>query len=82
MKELCRALDVRFDRHFTERWSSYTFVTGDVSGSRGGTQIKAVPQRAVDPGLLDQIAANPDYRASLELLGYDHPFGDRTAPRD
>jgi hypothetical protein len=30
MKELCRALDVRFDRHFTERWSSYTFVTGDV----------------------------------------------------
>jgi hypothetical protein len=73
MKELCRALDLRFDRHFTERWSSYTFVTGDVSGSRGGTEIQPVPRRAVDPGLLDQVAANADYRASLALLGYDHP---------
>jgi hypothetical protein len=75
LKELCRALDVRFDRHFTERWSSYTFVTGDVSGSRGGAQIQPVPRRAVDPGLLDHVAANPDYRTSLELLGYDHPCG-------
>lgn len=73
MKELCRALDVRFDRHFTERWSSYAFVTGDVSGSRGGTMIRPVPRRAVNPGLLDQVAANLDYRSSLELLGYDHP---------
>jgi Sulfotransferase family len=73
MKGLCRALDLRFDRHFTERWSSYTFVTGDVSGSRGGTEIQPVPRRAVDPGLLDQVGANPDYRTSLELLGYDHP---------
>jgi hypothetical protein len=73
MKELCRALDLRFDRHFTERWSSYTFVTGDVSGSRGGSEIQPVPRRALDPGLLDQVAANSDYRASLELLGYDHP---------
>jgi hypothetical protein len=32
-----------------------------------------VPRRALDPGLLDQVAANSDYRASLELLGYDHP---------
>jgi hypothetical protein len=73
MKELCRALDLRFDRHFTELWSSYTFVTGDVSGSRGRTAIQPVPRRALDPGLRDQVAANPDYRASLELLGYDHP---------
>jgi hypothetical protein len=73
MKALCRALDLRFDRHFIERWSSYTFVTGDVSGSRGRTEIQPVPRRAVDPGLLGQLAANADYRASLELLGYDHP---------
>src|SRR5690606_2083240 len=32
MKELCRALDLRFDRRFTERWASYAFVTGDVAG--------------------------------------------------
>jgi hypothetical protein len=73
MKELCRRLDVRFDRHFAERWSSYAFVTGDVAGSRGGCQIRPVPRRAVEPGLLDQLSASPDYQTSLELLGYDHP---------
>ena len=73
MKELCRRLEVRFDRHFAERWSSYAFVTGDVSGSRGGCQIKPVPRRPAEPGLLDQLAASADYRTSLELLGYDHP---------
>jgi hypothetical protein len=72
MKELCRRLDMRFDRHFSERWSSYAFVTGDVSGSRG-CQIKPVPRREAEPGLLDQLAASADYRTSLELLGYDHP---------
>lgn len=73
MKELCRRLEVRFDRQFTERWSSYAFVTGDVAGSRGGTMIRPVPRRAVDPALLEELAANPAYRASLELLGYEHP---------
>jgi hypothetical protein len=73
MKELCRRLEVRFDRHFTERWSSYAFVTGDVSGSRGGFEIRPVPQRPVEPELLEALPANADYRAGLELLGYDHP---------
>ena len=73
MKELCRRLEVRFDRHFAERWSSYAFVTGDVSGSRGGFEIRPVPRRAAEPGLLDQLAASADYQTSLELLGYDHP---------
>ena len=72
MKELCRRLEVRFDRHFTERWSSYAFVTGDVAGSRGGTEIQPAPRRVVEPALLEQLAASPDYRASLELLGYRH----------
>jgi hypothetical protein len=73
MKELCRRLEVRFDRHFAERWASYAFVTGDVSGSRGGCQIKPVPRRTAEPGLLDRLAASADYQTSLELLGYDHP---------
>jgi hypothetical protein len=66
-------LEVRFDRHFTERWSSYASVTGDVSGSRGGCQIQPVPRRTAEPGLLDQLAASADYQTSLELLGYQHP---------
>ena len=73
MKELCRRLEVRFDRHFAERWSSYAFVTGDVSGSRGGCQIQPVPRRTAEAGLLDELAASADYQASLELLGYHHP---------
>lgn len=70
MKELCRRLDLRFDRRFAERWSSYAFVTGDVAGSRSGFTIQPVPRRAVEPELLDAVHANPDYRASLEMLGY------------
>jgi hypothetical protein len=72
-KELCRALELRFDRHFAERWSSYAFVTGDVSGSRGGFDIQPVPRRPAEPGLFDLLEKNPDYASSLELLGYSHP---------
>jgi Sulfotransferase family len=72
MKELCRRLELPFDRHFTERWSSYAFVTGDVAGSRGGIKIQPVPRRATDSQLCDALQANPDYAASLDLLGYTH----------
>jgi hypothetical protein len=73
MKALCSSLQLKFDRHFAERWREYTFVTGDVSGNRGGGEIRPVPRRPVAAGLLTTLAANDDYRASLELLGYQHP---------
>jgi hypothetical protein len=73
MKALCQCLELRFDRHFGERWRDYAFVTGDVAGRRGGGEIRAVPRRPVEPDLLEAIAANADYRTSLELLGYQHP---------
>ena len=76
MRALCRQLDLRFDRHFVERWSSYAFVTGDVSGSRGGFEIQPVPRRPAEPELLDALQASSDYTASLELLGYTHPCQD------
>jgi hypothetical protein len=76
MRELCRRLELRFDRHFAERWSSYAFVTGDVSGRRGGIGIQPVPRRPAGPELLDLLQTNPDYAASLELLGYVHPSPD------
>ena len=66
-------LQLKFDRGFAERWRDYTFVTGDVSGSRGGGEIRPVPRRPVAPDLLATLAANDDYQASLELLGYQHP---------
>jgi hypothetical protein len=76
MKELCRRLELRFDRHFVDRWSSYAFVTGDVSGSRSGFKIKPVARRPVELDLLKTLEANRDYRTTLELLGYTHPVPD------
>ena len=73
MKALCGDLDLRFDRSFAARWREYTFVTGDVAGSRGGHAIQPVPRRPVAPDLLARLAENEDYRISLELLGYQHP---------
>ena len=73
MKALCGALQLRFDRTFAARWRDYTFVTGDVAGGRGGNEIQPVPRRPAAPELLAALAASEDYRASLELLGYQHP---------
>jgi len=73
LKAICGSLQLNFDRGFAERWRDYTFVTGDVSGSRGGGEIRPVPRRPVAPDLLATLAANEDYQASLELLGYEHP---------
>ena len=73
MKSLCGDLDLRFDRSFAARWREYTFVTGDVAGSRGGQSIQPVPRRPAAPELLARLAENEDYPISLELLGYQHP---------
>jgi len=73
MKALCEALQLRFDRSFAARWREYTFVTGDVAGSRGGQAIQPVPRRPAAPELLARLADNEDYRTSLGLLGYQHP---------
>jgi hypothetical protein len=72
-RSLCAKLQLRYDRGFKERWRDYTFVTGDVAGSRAGGEIRPVPRRESAPELLVALAANQDYLASLELLGYEHP---------
>jgi hypothetical protein len=73
MKALCGDLQLRFDRTFAARWRDYTFVTGDVGGSRAGNEIRPVPRRPVAPEVLTALAGNDDYCASLQLLGYQHP---------
>ncbi len=76
MRALSATLQLRYDRGFMERWRDYTFVTGDVAGGRGGGQIQPVPRRPAAPDLLAALAADADYQASLELLGYRHPAPD------
>ena len=72
-RALCGDLKLRYDRSFKERWRDYTFVTGDVAGSRAGGEIQPVQRRPVAPALLDAFAANPDYITALGILGYCHP---------
>ena len=73
MRSICKRLDLRFDAGFRDRWREYALVTGDMSGSRAGGDIAQLPRRPAEPALLDELAANDDYRKSLELLGYQHP---------
>ena len=73
MRSLCERLQLKFDRGFTDRWREYTFVTGDLAGSGAGSEIRPVPRRPVAPDLVVALAGNQDYRASLDLLGYQHP---------
>lgn len=73
LADLCLRLHLPFDPTFQERWSTYAKITGDVGGSRGGREIKPVARRPVAGELLAAFASNADYRAALDLLGYDHP---------
>jgi hypothetical protein len=73
MRSICKRLELRFDAGFGDRWREYALVTGDVAGSRAGSAIAPLPRRPVEADLLDELAANEDYRQSLELLGYQHP---------
>lgn len=69
--KLCKRLDLAFDPAYHQRWKTYTKITGDPSSS--ACDIRPASRRAVEPGLIDRIAANADYRATLDLLSYGHP---------
>lgn len=74
MHELCKRLSIKYDRGFLDRWSSYTWVTGDTGElALKNAEIKAVPRKPVAPDLLRKFEDNPDYQASLVLLSYSHP---------
>jgi hypothetical protein len=68
--KLCERLDIEFDPTYRERWKTYTNITGDPSPAR---DIRPAPRREMKPGLIDRFAANLDYCATLDLLGYSHP---------
>lgn len=73
-RELCERLNMQYDGGFLARWSSYNNITGETgSMSRAHTEIKALSRQAIDSELLEQFERNPDYQASLVLLGYTHP---------
>lgn len=73
VRVLCERLRLPFDPTYKERWAAYTKITGDTRGTRAQTEIVSLPRRPADPSLIDAFAANPDYRATIEILGYPHP---------
>jgi hypothetical protein len=73
MHAFCRLLDMQCDESFIERWSSYTKITGDTSGSRGSAskEIKPMPRGLVEPECIDAFRACAHFAEALDLLGYD-----------
>ena len=67
---ICRRLDLPYDQTWRERWHLYDKLTGDREAITEASEIAPRPRRPVEPGLLGELAANADYRASIEMLGY------------
>jgi len=75
LRHLSGLLGVTFDPAYAERWSGWRKITGDGASSRGGAEprIRPLPRWPASPDLLARLGDHPDYRASLALLGYEHP---------
>ena len=73
VRELCLRLRMDYDHQFLERWSDYKLITGATGKAIHRTEISAPPKRRAPPDLLEKFERNPEYRQSLELLGYSHP---------
>ncbi len=73
LKALCANLDIPFDPGYTDRWTTYAKVTGDLAALNRSKEIRRSPRRPMEAGLLDRFAANADYRRAIDLLGYGHP---------
>ncbi len=80
MQELCRRLQLPYDPTFLERQADWQNITGDRRGTVGRDpgRIAVLPRRKVTPEMLAEIESSPDYRATLDLLGYQ-PAESRAA---
>ena len=68
-------MSISYDPGFIQNWCEYVTITGDAQSGRGQRrEIKPVPRRRMEPGLIEQFEKNADYRKSIELLGYGHPL--------
>ena len=71
-----------FDPAYAGRWAGWDRITGDIAPSRGNAvpQIRPLPRPPLPPALPPRLLASPDYRRSLDLLGYEHPAAGRAGP--
>ena len=70
---ICQRLELSFDPAWRELWHLYDKLTGDGGAIRESNEIAPRQRKPVEPGLLAELAANADYNASIEMLGYEHP---------
>ena len=73
LKILCARLAISFDARYKDRWYTYSKISGNTIGNRGGEEIAPLPRRKVEPNLLNEFARNADYQNAIKLLGYEHP---------
>lgn len=74
LRVLCRSLDLPFDPGYEGLWRTYDKLTGDNAGPSRGFSLEAIgalPSRPLDDSILAALKSEPDYRASLTLLGYE-----------
>ncbi|MCK5683520.1 sulfotransferase, partial [bacterium] len=71
IKSLCEKLEIDYDPAFVDKWWQYTTITGDTNSQRGfKKEIKFMPRRPMEDGLLEKFENNEDYKKSIEILGY------------
>ena len=87
IEDICRVLGISFDATFVNRWFVNTHVTGDPQNRNLASRMYEtfeVPRTATLPtGHLDIIQNSADYKAILDLLGYenDYPVETESEPR-
>ena len=75
-EKMCKALNMKFDPTYKDRFDGYKNITGD-SAASGKTSYRSA-SRVINSTLFGQLKAEPDYTALCDLLGYDPesvPYG-------
>jgi hypothetical protein len=71
LRTLCKALQVKFDPGYRQKWPQYTNITGDVSPGRSGDVIRPQARQKHDPGEAEKFSKLLHYQQTIKTLGYD-----------
>lgn len=76
---LCEGLGVEYDAGWSERYHSYSQVTGDESASAASIgAIRPAKRHSLDPEIAEAFTASDDYARACELTGYDPAIAVRS----
>jgi|GEM_PF-1353692 len=72
LEKICEALSLRYEPSWQQSWLRYTQITGDVLAPLKPA-IAPQPRRPLAAGFWKTLRGNPDFTATLDLLGYPTP---------